>query len=231
MGDSSVGSKSEPERAASRSRRRPFPGTAIPSAVFPLPDLPLTPDIEPAGEPSPGPDAPVTLIAVGPLETSIFAPLSEPLSSLFGRRVEVGEALPLPKYAFNPTRDQYHASSILKRVEEHRDHKWEAVLALTEVDLFVPEVPFVFGESDRSTRSALISVARFRPEMGSTELRHDLLVRRLLSEVVHQMGLLRGLAHCPNNRCVLYAAGTVNEVDKRGATLCANCRKRLLSSE
>ena len=49
----------------------------------------------------------------------------------------------------------------------------------------------------------------------------------LLSEAVHQMGLIRGLAHCPNNRCVMFLSSTVQDTDKKGVQFCANCRKRL----
>ncbi len=98
-------------------------------------------------------------------------------------------------------------------------------------DLFVPEVPFIFGEADRSTRAAIISLARLRPELGTTDSRSELLRKRLASEVIHQMGLIRGLAHCPNNRCVMFMSTTVQETDKKGLQLCANCRKRLGSSD
>ena len=112
-------------------------------------------------------------------------------------------------------------------MEEARDSAWDAAIGITEADLFVPEVHFIFGEADRSTRSALISLRRLRPEGVSTEARREQLARRFVSEVVHQIGLIRGLAHCPNNRCVMFDSTTVAEIDKRGSSLCANCRKRL----
>ena len=49
-----------------------------------------------------------------------------------------------------------------------------------------------------------------------------------VSELIHQMGLIKGLAHCPNNRCVMFQSTSVQDTDKRGIQFCANCRKRLV---
>ncbi len=64
-------------------------------------------------------------------------------------------------------------------------------------------------------------------EIGTAESRHEALSKRLLGEGVHQMGLIRGLAHCPNNRCVMFLSSTIQDTDKKGVQFCANCRKRL----
>ena len=56
-----------------------------------------------------------------------------------------------------------------------------------------------------------------------------LLLKRLVCEAIHQIGLIRGLAQCPNNRCVMFYSATVQDTDKKGQSFCANCRKRLLS--
>jgi archaemetzincin len=166
---------------------------------------------------------------VGRIDVSQFDCVRRPLTEIFGRTVILGSRLPVPKYAFNPTRGQYHSAAIMKRVESARQTEWDAAIGVSREDLFVPEVPFVFGEADRSTRSALLSLARLKPDSGSLEAREELLRRRLVSEAIHQVGLLRGLAHCPNNRCVMFYAASVAEIDKRGSSLCANCKKRLVA--
>jgi archaemetzincin len=167
------------------------------------------------------------VVPIGAIEERVLKALVAPLNATFGRQVTMAKQLPVPKYAFNPSRGQYHASAILKRVETLRLTEWDCAIGVVDVDLFVPDVPFVFSEADRSTRSAVISVARLRPEIGSADSRLDTLSRRLLSEIVHQMGLIRGLAHCPNNRCVMFMSTTVQDTDKKGVQFCANCRKRL----
>jgi archaemetzincin len=194
-------------------------------------ELPLNPELaapSAGGSTALGMSAPIVLLPVGPLDEDLLQLIITPVEQIFGRPIKIGQALPIPKYAYNPTREQYHSAAILKRVESVRSKEWSAVVGVTDLDMFVPEVPFVFGEADRSTRSAIISLSRMRSTLGTAPSRQDVLRRRFLSEVIHQMGLIKGLAQCPNNRCVMFVSSSVQETDKRGIQFCANCRKRLI---
>ena len=211
-------------------RRRFDTGSFAPDEDEGAEDLPLEPlPPEPQAGPTvrPSEDAPIVVIPIGNIDERLVRGLVAPLSAAFGRTVAPQKPLPVPKYAFNPSRSQYHSAAILKRVELMRSTSWDSAIGVVDVDLFVPEVPFIFGEADRSTRSAIISLTRLRPEVGSQESRIETLAKRLLSEAIHQMGLIRGLAHCPNNRCVMFLSSTVQDTDKKGVQFCANCRKRL----
>jgi archaemetzincin len=213
-----------------RSRRSSFPGTEpAPVEGFDLPAEPLPPEPRELEEVRPGSNAPIVLVPVGKIEDGILDRIQPALEETFRRPTTIHGSLPVPKYAYNPTRTQYHSAAILKRVETLRSIEWDAAIGLVDVDLFVPEVPFIFGEADRSTRSAIISLTRLRPETGTTESKKDLLLKRLICEAIHQIGLIRGLAQCPNNRCVMFYSATVQDTDKKGQSFCANCRKRLLS--
>lgn len=194
-----------------------------------LPAEPLPPETPSDERLRPGPDAPIMLIPIGEVDEALIGKTVKPLEEAFHRVVTISKSLPVPKYAFNPTRGQYHSAAILKRVEELRAQEWDAAIGLVDVDLFVPEVPFIFGEADRSTRSAIISLTRLRSESGPSESRREVLTKRLVAEAIHQVGLIRGLAQCPNNRCVMFFSATVQDTDKKGAGFCANCRKRLMS--
>lgn len=212
-----------------RSARRRFDSASLIPKEEPR-ELPLEPlPAEPvAGETArPASTAPIVVLPIGQVDDSVLTPLVPLISQTFNRNVIIHKHLPVPKYAYNPTREQYHSAAILKRVESMMKSEWGAALGLADVDLFVPEVPFVFGEADRSTRSAVISLSRLRSEIGSPESKHEMLQKRLTSEIIHQMGLLRGLAHCPNNRCVMFLSTTIQDTDKKGVQFCANCRKRL----
>ncbi|MEL7372136.1 MAG: hypothetical protein AAFN74_24635 [Myxococcota bacterium] len=213
-----------------RSRRRQFPGTE--TSTIDVPDLPAEPLPPEPGDHKdqfrPNPHAPIVLVPVGKVDVVALERVRPALEEMYRRPTLLVKAMPGPKYAYNPSRTQYHSAAILKRVELLRKSEWDSAIGFVDVDLFVPEVPFIFGEADRSTRAAIISLTRLRPESGPSESRRELTHKRLVSEVVHQVGLIRGLAHCPNNRCVMFYAATVQEIDKRGSTMCANCRKRLI---
>lgn len=194
-----------------------------------LPAEPLPPEPQELKDQRPSEDAPIVLVPVGTLDEALLEKIAKTLEETFQRKATVHRSLPVPKYAFNPTRGQYHSAAIMKRVETLRVAEWDSAIGIVDVDLFVPEVPFIFGEADRSTRSAIISVTRLRPETGTAESKRELTYKRLVSESIHQIGMIRGLAHCPNNRCVMFFSATVQDTDKKGMSFCANCRKRLMS--
>jgi archaemetzincin len=214
-----------------RSSRRRFPGTPLSPEEenAPLPPEPLPPEPQEGEVIKPSENAPIVLVPVGTLDDALLERVSKTLEETFQRKTSVHRSLPVPKYAFNPTRGQYHSAAILKRVETLRVAEWDSAIGIVDVDLFVPEVPFIFGEADRSTRSAIISLTRLRPETGTSESKKELAFKRLVSECIHQIGMIRGLAHCPNNRCVMFFSATVQDTDKKGMSFCANCRKRLMS--
>ena len=216
---------------SNRSRRASFPGTEPGPREdgFDLPAEPLPPEPEVGEEIQPSSNAPIVLVPVGKVEENIIERILPSLEETFRRPTQVHGALPVPKYAYNPTRGQYHSAAILKRVETLRNSEWDAAIGIVDVDLFVPEVPFIFGEADRSTRAAIISLTRLRSESGTQEARRELLLKRLNCEAIHQVGLIRGLAQCPNNRCVMFYSATVQDTDKKGNSFCANCRKRLMA--
>lgn len=214
-----------------RSPRRRFDSASLAPAAEAeeLPLEPLPPEPRPGEQNRLPEDAPIVLVPIGTIDEPTLKAVIPTLTASFRRPVTIHRGLPVPKYAYNNSRTQYHSAAILKRVETLRAADWDCAIGIVDVDLFVPEVPFVFGEADRGTRSAVISLTRLRPEIGSPESRRDQLGKRLAGEIIHQMGLIRGLAHCPNNRCVMFLSSTVQDTDKKGIQFCANCRKRLVS--
>jgi archaemetzincin len=136
----------------------------------------------------------------------------------------VGSKLQLqtPNYAFNKDRQQYHSNAIMRRLMPLLDAGQNFALGVLDVDLFVPDSPFIMGEADRESRIALISVFRLRQNADPITLR-----RRFQVEAVHQMGHLIGLSYCEDARCVMFLAQSVQDVDRKGMTPCNLCRNEL----
>jgi len=129
--------------------------------------------------------------------------------------------LPSPSYAFNKDRNQYHCTPILRRLQLLIDDP-TFILGIADVDLFIPDSPFVFGESDREARAAVISVFRLGQNAPP-----EALERRLSGEALHQTGHLLGLSNCEDLRCAMYLATSVAECDRRTTALCNVCRSEL----
>jgi archaemetzincin len=96
------------------------------------------------------------------------------------------------------------------------------VLAFSDVDLFVPDSAFVFGEADRESKVAVLSIARLRPQADP-----ELLKRRVQIEGLHLAGHLVGLSYCEDPRCAMFLATSPQDVDRKQAALCHVCRNEL----
>jgi archaemetzincin len=163
------------------------------------------------------------LVAVGQARPALFKELEEPIALHMQVTAMVGKgALPSPTYAFNKDRNQYHTNAIMRRLAPLLEPPGRFVMGLAEVDLFVPDSPFVFGEADRESKVALISSFRLK---GNAP---EVLRRRMQIEAVHQTGHLLGLSYCEDPRCVMFLATTPAECDRKSMGPCNVCRNELM---
>jgi archaemetzincin len=163
------------------------------------------------------------LVAIGSPPASLLRDVEEPLRSQLGLQPVQGKvSLQAPTYAFNKDRHQYNSSAIMRRVSPLLVAGQNFALGLLDVDLFVPDSPFIFGEADREAKTALVSIFRLRQGADGEALR-----RRVQVEVVHEAGHLLGLSYCEDARCVMFLATSVAECDRKGIALCNICRNEL----
>ena len=159
------------------------------------------------------------VVSVGNPPAGSLREIAEPLLSVLGVTASGGKAqLPTPAYAFNKERNQYHCNAILKRLVQVLEPGQDFALGITDVDLFMPDAPFVFGDADRDARVGIVSVARLGGGLPGG------LKRRLQAETLHQVAHLLGLSFCEDGRCILYVAQSPAEVDRKNLALCNLCR-------
>jgi archaemetzincin len=164
----------------------------------------------------------VQVVTVGDVPGPLIRELEAPIVAHLGVPVTFSKMnLTTPAYAFNKDRQQYHSNAILRRLATLAEREG-GVLGVTEVDLFVPDSPHVFGEADRESRSALLSLYRLRPGADLETLK-----RRAQLEAVHQAGHLVGLSFCEDTRCAMFLAQSPQEQDRKGLGLCNLCRNEL----
>ena len=133
-------------------------------------------------------------------------------------------SLPAPAYAFDPARRQYESTAILRAIVEARDPAAARVLAVTEVDLCIPMLTFVFGQAQLDGSAALVSLARLRQEYYGLPANRALLVERAGREALHEMGHTFGLVHCPEPPCAMSLSHNVRQIDARDGGFCPGCR-------
>ncbi len=144
------------------------------------------------------------------------------LEKAFGPGVEVWHGPGHPDDAYDPRRKQWSSTRIISWLA--RSGPEGKVLGVTDVDLFIPILTFVFGEAQVGGRAAVVSTAR----LAEPGLRDDRIVlERLSKESVHEVGHVLGLLHCETPGCVMGRSASVRDVDGKRGEPCAACRARL----
>ncbi|MBK9061652.1 MAG: peptidase M54 [Acidobacteria bacterium] len=142
----------------------------------------------------------------------------------FDRAVRVGLSPERPEDAFDARRGQHSSTRILAWLKDRHEGA-HRVLGVTDADLFIPILTFVFGEAQLSGRAAVVSTAR----LGDTPLIPGEAARialRLQKEAVHELGHTFGLLHCADARCAMARSPSLRHVDAKSPVLCRACRAR-----
>jgi archaemetzincin len=168
----------------------------------------------------------IRLISVGSLPPAMLGFLQEGLSRELGADVKVGKNLPLPESSPEGLR-QYRGEPFLAALAAARRPGDELILGVTNVDLTVPGLNFVFGLADSGSRCAIVSLARLYPEYYGQPRNPGLFKARTLKEAVHELGHLLGLGHCPDPACIMFFSNTLADTDRKGPGFCRCCRELL----
>lgn len=170
------------------------------------------------------PEAPfIGLRPYGQLDLDLLEAVSEHLREVFPFPVTILEAAPQPWFAFQASRGQYLSKDILEDLDQHAPEGCLRILGLTEVDLFIPILTYVYGEAMLPGRAAVVSTARLATDAADNPVSFDLLAERLIKEAVHELGHTFNLTHCDDPACVMSFAHHLNHVDQKGAYFCRYC--------
>jgi len=146
------------------------------------------------------------------------------VSKAFRAEVREFEAPGTPRHAFDQKRNQHSSGEILKWLLPLAPRGGK-VLGVTDRDLFIPILTYVFGEAQLGGVAAVVSIARLGDEL---ELHGARVVReRVAKEAVHELGHCFGLRHCHTPGCVMGRSASVRDVDEKGQGLCVDCRARV----
>jgi archaemetzincin len=168
----------------------------------------------------------VDLLPVGGLTPETADELASRLSRRIALVCHVRPPAPdLPRRTL-PQREQLDANALLAELEG-RAGPGRLLVAVTPEDISVPVFTFVFGLASTPGRACVVSLARTDPAFYGLPPDENLRLDRTLAEILHELGHLGGLGHCPDRSCLMSFAGTVERVDTRGGTFCETCRARL----
>jgi len=134
----------------------------------------------------------------GKVEDAIAGTLCRGLEEAFGTSSEVMPALPDPSYAYSPKRDQYLAASILELLTQVDLPRALRLLGVVDLDLYAPQLNFVFGQAAIGEREALVALPRLRQSFYGMPEDLELFRQRTLKEAIHELGHTFGVATAPS---------------------------------
>jgi archaemetzincin len=169
----------------------------------------------------------LVVVPLGPVARDVLTEIASAAEAAYALRAELVPGRERPAYAFNKDRNQYHSSAVLRRLAAvRRPGERVPVLGVADVDLFVPDAPFVFGEADRDALTALFSIARLVRGPAGHPPEPERVRHRVGVEAVHELGHLLGLSSCSDFRCAMFLSRDVADTDRKGP-LCGLCRAAL----
>ena len=173
----------------------------------------------------------IVVLRVGCVDLEVVRGIQVGLREVFsGTICEIFEQMmEMPQDAYNVVRHQFLSSSILSRIWEYaRSSVVDRVLGVTDVDLYVPRLNFVFGEAECPGRAAIISLCRLRSEFYGDSSDRGLLVERSVKEAVHEVGHTLGLVHCHDPLCVMFFSNSIDDTDRKRSVFCEKCDRLVI---
>jgi len=170
----------------------------------------------------------ICVLAISGVDTTFLEKLNADLEKIFEQQVEVTQTSLDLEFAYDPERKQYFSSAILEKLPKIGSKACERILGIANVDLYVPNLNFVFGQADVVEKTAVISIIRLRPDYYGLPEDEGLLRERTLKESVHELGHTYGLEHCPDKKCVMHFSNSLRDTDIKSSSFCEDCKEKLM---
>ena len=170
------------------------------------------------------------LLPIGPLDAQLLEWLGQSLYDKFRMRAEILSPALDPSFALHAERQQYHSTEILANMQRYVNGSTWRLLGITQLDLYIPILTFVFGEAQLGGSSAVVSYHRLQQEFYGLPQDRDLLANRLLIEAVHELGHTLRLTHCHDYQCAMAPSHAVEWIDIKDSGFCEDCLARALEA-
>ncbi len=160
---------------------------------------------------------------LGDVDSLVLSRIGREIKRTFGYEIEIDPLLRDVGFALDPDRSQYHSTLILQKLAGIAPPQALKVLAIVDLDLFIPILTHVYGEAQLGGLACIVSTRRLKEKLSPAG-NPESFTRRLLKEAVHELGHTFKLRHCKDPACIMHYCRTVKDVDRKSDELCRYCR-------
>jgi archaemetzincin len=172
----------------------------------------------------------LAVAALGPAPPQVLDSVETALRQAFALDTLRANPVAEPEIAYSAARGQWSSLALLKALLVRVPPGAVRLLGVTERDLFVPVLTFVYGQAQLEGTVAVVSLARLRPEFHGLAPDSPTLERRAAVEAVHELGHTFGLVHCLDRRCPMSLSIDLTDLDHKTAEPCPACSAMLEGS-
>lgn len=165
----------------------------------------------------------IAIATAGEVDAEAAAWIEGCLATAIG--VDTARMAPMPDigWAYDAARGQYSSTLVLHDAIGRVPRGAEKLLVITERDIFIPMLSFVYGQAQLDGPVAVLSLARLRQEFYGLPPNRPLLLVRARKEALHEMGHTYGLTHCTDRGCVMSLSTNIEQLDAKGGDYCDDC--------
>ena len=167
-------------------------------------------------------DHTIIVSPLGKVENALCEHVGKQIRRKFGFQINVADLLNDTEFALNAERRQYHSTPILGKLEMAVSERALKVLAITDVDLFIPILTHVYGEAQLGGKAAIVSTFRLKDDLKG--FADNAFEQRLEKEAIHELGHTFKLLHCKDHQCIMHYCRSLRDVDRKTDSLCRYCR-------
>ena len=165
----------------------------------------------------------ILITPIGVIDPGLCGSVAREIERVFGCRSDIKPLLADVDFALDPVRRQYFSTVILQKLAAMAPDGVMKIIAITQVDLFIPILTHVYGEAQLGGKAAIISTYRLQEGLGAATI-NPAMHRRLGKEAVHELGHTFMLRHCSERTCIMHYCRSIKDVDRKSKHLCRHCR-------
>jgi archaemetzincin len=158
------------------------------------------------------------LVPVGAEDEEVMDHLERELVTM-GARIVRETSIPAPADAYDRRRDQYQARHFLRLLGAYDGDR---ILGVTDRDLYMKGLRFVFGQAEAPGRTAVISLNRLKWGVDV-----DGFMERCIKEATHELGHTFGMGHCDDPDCIMHFSVSLADTDVKSRAFCKRCSSEM----